>query len=184
MIESKTFDTCELAQNQPRDFDCYTNNIFKGSFVDCTDTPFSNATITCYRFLKLGSSSDPIGAMVQALFLYIACDKFLSILFRLVTALYSLRKTKLWGIIIAVMGALLLMASIMSLAWYLFVNTAANFLQNIQFFIISLDITLAGLLMTVGSPYEKAEVPKPAELRLKEVADIDSPVDNGHSTFA
>ena len=180
MVESKTFDSCEQAQNEPRDFDCYTDDTFKGSFVNCTDIMFSDTAIVCYRFLKLGSSSDPIGAMIQAVFLYIACDKFLSVLFRLVTALYSFRKTKLWGIIITVMGTLMLLASITSLAWFLLVNSSANFLQNIQFFIISLDIMLAGLLMTVGTPYEMAEVPKPAKIHLKEVI-VDNSIDNEYS---
>ena len=163
--ESESADTCAQALTKPNGFDCFDS---RWTFVDCNEANVSDHTrLTCYRFLTVEDNSDYLRALIQALFIYIACDKFLSVLFRLVTALYSFRKTKLWGIIIVTAGVIMLIISIGSTFVFLLVRNDNNILSNVQFFIISLDIFLAGLLMTVGMPYEQVEHKKPAKLLLR-----------------
>ena len=146
--------------------------------INCSEASSLQETdIVCFQFLLTGVSSDPVQALVLALFLYMTCDKLLLVLFRLMKGLVSFKKTVWWAIIVLGAGVALIVLLIIQFAVSISLAGNLDLLDMFKYFVLSCDILLAGVLLLIGSPMEKiAEKPSEQnrELHLQYVSDQDA----------
>lgn len=126
--------------------------------INCSEpSSLLNTDIVCFQFLLIGISSDLVKGLVDALFLYIACDKLLTMLFHLVKGLLSVKKTACWAILVLGTGVTLILIHIVQFAISFLLTYEFDLLKTIRYFVLSCDILLAGVLLLIGSPMEKID---------------------------
>ena len=132
---------------QDKEMNCFEHESYQ--YVNCS-YELLVGEFNCFRFNTIGVQTDPISTVIKALFLYIACDKFLTLLFHFASQLFRIRSSRIWGAFIIVTGSILVIISLSSLILYRVLHTASfDFLSLLQFFIISMDILLAGILLSI-----------------------------------
>ena len=132
---------------QDKEMNCFEHKSYQ--YVNCS-TELLVGEFNCFRFNTIGVQTDPISTVIKALFLYIACDKFLTLLFNFASQLFRIRSSRIWGAFISVTGSILVIISLSSLILYRVLHTTSfDFLSLLQFFIISMDILLAGILLSI-----------------------------------
>lgn len=158
MVEVDNYRNCKAA-SRSEEASCFIQPSLRN--VNCTENPSMIGNIICYKFLIIGGASDLVQASIQSLFLYIACDKFLTVLFQLVKALLNLRKTMFWALLIMGIGIVLVVMSAVALILTSVVVINFSILQLLQLLIISCDISLAGVLLSISSPLQKVNTVSP-----------------------
>ena len=127
-------------------FNCFEHTT--NEYINCTDGDGTRQELDCYRFNQVGVHSDPIGVVITALFLYLACEKFLTIMFKFVKEIFKIHQSRLWGIGVSGFGLFLLTLSIGCSVVYDTVHSVYfDFQKLLQLYIISMDIFLSGLLL-------------------------------------
>ena len=154
MIRITYYGNCELARLE-NEKSCFL--LPKYTFINCSkNSSFEGGkNIICYKFLTIFHGSDIVQSFVLSLFLYIACDRFLIMLFRLAKALFSIRRTRLWAVMIMSVGTILFLLTVLAILASFTAGLNFSFLQLLQLFIISCDIILAGVLLAIGKPLQK-----------------------------
>ena len=136
-------------------YDCF-EHATRG-YINCSNDTYYIGELDCYQFIKIKDANmlDPLGSLIKAIFLFIATEKFLLILFSLVKAMFNFRRSKVWIIMIVIIGLIMTTVSIMSIVlYYVRHNSGFLFLSVLQFTILSLAVLFAGLLLLSGSPME------------------------------
>ena len=132
---------------QDKEMNCFEHISYQ--YVNCSNESLVGK-FNCFRFNTIGVQNDPISTVIKALFLYIACDKFLTVLFNFASQLFRIRSSRIWGAFITVTGSIFVIISFSSLILYRVLHTTSfDFLSLLQFFIISMDILLAGILLSI-----------------------------------
>lgn len=160
MIRMINFKNCELAQLE-NEMSCFL--LPKYTFINCSEDKSLEGNIICYKFLTINRGSDIVQSFILALFLYIACDRFLIMLFWLARALFSIRQTRLWAVMIMSVGIVLFIWSVVALLASFTAGLNFSILQLLQLFVISCDIILAGVLLAIGKPLQKVKVTDTSE---------------------
>ena len=127
-------------------FDCFEHT--SNEYINCTDDDGTKKELDCYRFNQVGIHSDPIGVIITALFLYLACEKFLTIMFKFVKEIFKIHQSRLWGIGVSGFGLFLLTLCVVCSIVYDRVHSVYfDFQKLLQLYIISTDIFLSGVLL-------------------------------------
>lgn len=137
------------------EFDCFIHET--RDYFNCTAYPDHSADIDCYRFLKLSETNriDWLGSFVSAIFLFIATEKFLLLLFNLLKTFISFHRSKMWVVMVTIVGTVMVIVSIVCIViYYSDHNTAFAFLSVLQFSIFSIDVILVCGLLLFGSPMQ------------------------------
>jgi hypothetical protein len=137
------------------DYDCFSHSTWK--FIDCYMNKTSDIDVICYKFLRTDyfHSADPLGNIIKSVFLYLAAEKFLTLLFNIVKTLMLFYQTKLWSIVVTIMGIAATSISVGTfIIYFVHHNTGLMFFSIFQFSVLSVDIMLAGFLLLLGSPME------------------------------
>ena len=124
-------------------FDHRTNE-----YINCSADDSITGELDCYRFNQIGVENDPIGTIITALFLYLACEKFLTVMFKFLKELFKLHPSRLWGVGVTGIGVIFLLVCIACSVVYDLVHSVYfDFLKLLQLFIISTDIFLSGVIL-------------------------------------
>lgn len=152
-IEGKSLSCSVIEDNM---MDCFEHTSHK--YINCSAELQDNSTFNmeCFRYYS-PSEIDPLGALVRAIFLFISFEKFLQLLFGVVATLYTIRYHKVWAASVLVIGIIMIAFSITSLVFYDHLKTGFIFLSVFQFFILSIDVFLAGLLLVANKGYYKTK---------------------------
>ena len=127
-------------------FNCFEHSTKE--YVNCSSDDDNEIELDCFRFNRIGVHSDPIGTIITALFLYLACEKFLSVMFKFVKEFFKVHPSKLWGVGVTGFGSVLILCGIAcSLVYRLVHSVYFDFQKLLQLFIISIDIILSGVLL-------------------------------------
>ena len=155
-VTKKTrYNKCQDAVNSG-EISCFVEPRY--NHINCSeDSSFQKTDIACFQFLLIGVSSDPVQAIVEAVFLYIGCDKFLTALFHLIKGLLSLKKTICWAVIVLATGVALILMQFIQFAIAFSLTSDLDLLNMIKYFVLNCNILLAGILLLIGSPMEKID---------------------------
>ena len=150
------------------DYDCFQHST--RDYINCSNETSYIGEIECYRFIRIKDAGlfDPLGSLIRAIFLFIATEKFMVILFSLVKTMFNFRRSKFWIIMIVVIGLIMTIISITCIVlYYLFHESGFLFLSVLQFTILSLATLFVGLLLLSGSPMELISKGGDREITLK-----------------
>lgn len=127
-------------------YDCFEH--FSKSYVNCSSGDTINRELDCFRFNRIGFQSDPIQILLTAMFLYLACDKFLTVQFKFVRELFKIYPSKVWGLGVMVFGLMMLAVWLTCFGVYVGIHSVYfDFQRLLQLLIISTDIFLSGVLL-------------------------------------
>lgn len=146
------------------EFDCFIHSLSR-SYVNCSANESLVADLDCFRIISIRETytKDPLGSLIKAIFLFIATEKFLLLIFNLVKTLINFRHTRIWSWMVLVVGFLMVGTSFTCIVlYYADHDTGFAFLSILQFTILSIDVLLSGCLLLLGSPMEVVTKGKPA----------------------
>ena len=121
------------------DFDCFLQPHY--SYVDCSANSSFVGNLICHRYYA-ADEVDVLDALIKAIFLFIAFEKFLQLLFTVMATLYKIRLTKVWALVVIVVGIAMICISILCFAFYGSLDTGLLFLSIFQFTTLSIDVLL------------------------------------------
>ena len=134
-------------------YDCFL--IGTREYIDCYNSTYIGG-IDCYRFVnvEIMLKIDPLYYLIHSIFLFIATEKILVILFSLMKIFLEIWQSKVWTIVTLLLGLLMIIVSILCIIVSYTQHTGFTFLSVLQFTIISLAVLFAGILLMFGSPME------------------------------
>ncbi len=127
-------------------YQCFDHST--SEYINCSSNDDTYMELDCFRFNQVGVHSDPIGAIITALFLYLACEKFLTVMFKFVKEFFKIHPSRVWGFGVTSFGLFLIALSISCSVVYDKVHSVYfDFQKLLQLFIISVDVFLSGVLL-------------------------------------
>lgn len=115
VVEEETLSSCPVEDGE---YDCFNRSTF--NFVDCAkkdDDRVRNVELVhCFRFLRFAVDTNLITSLAGSFAFYLATVAFFGRAFSVVKTLLHLHRTRLWGILFVVVGALAVVVIVVFLA--------------------------------------------------------------------
>ena len=160
-------------------YDCFIYET--KSYINCSaDRTFQGEKLQCYQFITFAEvfTHDFLGSLIRALFLFIAAEKFMSLIFIVVKTQMQFFPSRLWIVCVLILGILMICFSISCIAIYsAYRESGFTFLSVIQFTIFSLDVLFIGVLLLLGNPMKLSVKPIKSGIPLKRIFSTDSSVE-------
>ena len=134
------------------DFDCFLQPHY--SYINCSANSSFVGNMICHRYYS-ADEVDVLDALIKAIFLFIAFEKFLQLVFTVMATLYKIRFTKIWALIVLAVGVVMICISILCIVFYGSLDTGLLFISIFQFTILSINVFLVGLLLLFNKGYYK-----------------------------
>ena len=129
------------------------------SVVNCTAPESSsiNTPLLCFQFLRFSEQSDILTSLTSAVVLYFIAGQFITIMLEMTRFLYLFHGSKLWAILVALVGVGVIAGDVVLIMASLVWNTARfDMVRVFQYLIIGIDIILVGVLLLISTPLELA----------------------------
>ena len=134
------------------DFDCFLQPHY--SYINCSANSSFVGNMICHRYYS-ADEVDVLDALIKAIFLFIAFEKFLQLVFTVMATLYKIRFTKIWALVVLAVGVVMICISILCTVFYGSLDTGLLFISIFQFTILSINVFLVGLLLLFNKGYYK-----------------------------
>lgn len=154
-------------------YNCFADVTFM--HINCTNTTslVGHSFLHCFRFLRLGMDADLITTLGVTVGFFLATVHFFKLVFVITNILLHIRQTKLWGILISIVGVGIFVGSLVVLFSPHFVPLHLDVIKVGQFIILSIYCFLIGILLCTGEVREivkepikrKRTITKPEDLR-------------------
>ena len=147
-ITQNTYKSCRELTT----FELYNYNCFKSlenNYVDCTNanTTSTDDVIACYYFHRLRNSKLPLQPFIEALLFHFMVGKVIQVMYRIVKLLQHFYKSKIWSVLIAILGIVAVLVSTAVTLAGIFIDEYLNILKLVQPLIVCTIVIAAGLLL-------------------------------------
>ena len=159
MIYEQSINSCSKLSNKERHLSyCYSDlRRSRANIVNCNSNDTTNYTVLyCFIVLEI-VEHDPINKLISTIIFFYITGVATSVIFHIVKFLLNFYLTKLWGILVIVMGTVLFVLFLtVSLAIFL-TDAQSNILFLFEAFSLSADFILVGALLVIGTPMEEVK---------------------------
>ena len=144
---------------------CQTHSCFRETnFVyipNCSNSTFFQGAmfLHCFRFLEFGQDTDIITSLGITIGFYLATVHYFSLIFIISNVLFHIRQTKLWSILIFLLGIGLFIGALVVLFSPHFTDIHLDIIKVGQFFLVAIYSILIGVLLCTGEVKEIVPVP-------------------------
>ena len=149
-------------------YDCFIYET--RSYINCSANETFVGDLKCYQFITFAETytRDFLGSLIRALFLFLAVEKFVSLIFTALKTQLQFFRSRLWIVCAIILGMLMICFSISCIAIYVaYRDSGFTFLSVVEFTVFSLDVLCIGLLLLLGSPMELLSKKKSKNIELK-----------------
>ena len=126
--------------------------ISKGVYVNCSYNFSYDKRLFCFEHISVGRNATPIQTLVICFVLYYITATCISIVFQVVKGLLRYSQIKMWSTLLVLFGAISLILGIAVYAFIFYVHSNLDILGLFQFFTITFDIIVVGVLLKRGHP--------------------------------
>ena len=159
MIYEQSINSCSKLSNRERHLShCYSDlRRSRANIVNCNSNDTTNYTVLyCFIVLEI-VEHDPIDKLISTILFFYITGVAISVIFHIVKFLLNFYLTKLWGILVIVMGTVLF-ALLLTVFLAIFLTDAQlNILFLFEAFSLSADFILVGVLLVIGTPMEEVK---------------------------
>ena len=132
-------------------FDIFSD-ISKGVYVNCSYNFSYDKHLFCFEHISVGRNATLIQTLVICFVLYYITATCISIVFQIVKGLLQYSQIKMWSTLLVLFGAISLILGIAVYAFIFYVHSNLDILGLFQFFTITFDIIVVGVLLKRGHP--------------------------------
>lgn len=143
-----------LTENEKQYSYCFDifSDISKGVYVNCSYNFSYDKRLFCFEHISIGRNATPIQTLVICFVLYYITATCISIVFQLVKGLLQYSQIKMWSTLLVLFGFVSLILGIAVYAFIFYRHSNFDILGVFQFFTITFDIIVVGVLLKRGHP--------------------------------
>ena len=158
LVYERSIKSCsELTNEELYMSHCYSDlRKSRTNIVNCTSDTTNYTVLYCVIVLDI-TERNPIDKLISTVIFFYITGVAISMIFRIVKFLQNFYLTKLWGILVIVMGTVLLLLNLTIFFVTFFTSAHFNALLLFKAFSLSADFILVGILLVIGVPMEEAK---------------------------
>ena len=160
VVYERTIRACsKLTNDELHRSHCYSDLFDSYSSVNCNlnETETFSSTLYCYIVLDI-IEANPIDEVIESIVFFYITGVAISVIFHVVKFLLNFYLTKLWSLLVIVMGTVLLLMLLSVFILIFLTGTHIDILLLFKAISISIDFILAGVLLLKSIPLEEQEI--------------------------
>ena len=142
---------------------CFNETNFDHIDVNCSNVTAVDFMYTnflhCFRFLQFGANPDIITNVGISVGFYLATVHFFQIIFFVTTILMCVKQTRIWGILMIIVGVGIFVGAMVVLFSPHFTQVRLDVIKVAQFFLLAFYCVFIGILLCTGSIREIVPAP-------------------------